>query len=85
MDKSSLQSIAVDLKRAAMGYHSGSVRMADVFLNEALRRIMNESKGLSNPLKMVFREIRKLQYESDIKRRAEYSLTFSTMLLSLAK
>ena len=34
----SLSSISMDLERVAMGYQRGSVKMADRFLEEALKR-----------------------------------------------
>ena len=34
----SLSSLAMDLKRAALGYHRGSNKMADRFFAEALKR-----------------------------------------------
>ena len=40
MDKTyiALSSLAMDLKRVALGYHRGSKDMADKFLKEALKR-----------------------------------------------
>ena len=33
-----LQAMALDLKRVAIGYHSGSITMADIFFKEVVKR-----------------------------------------------
>lgn len=81
-----MQAMALDLKRAAMGYYSGSVRMADIFLSEVMKRISNLENGLLNePQKKIIKRIEFLPQEVDKMRRAEYSLTYSTLLLQFSR
>ena len=81
-----LQAMAVDLKRVAIGYHSGSVRMADRFLQEVMQRIeLLQYSSLSSSMKKLLKKIEKLPKEKNIDKRAEDALLYSTLFLSFSK
>lgn len=69
-----LESMASDLKRVAMGLHRGSDKMAQRFLEEALKR-RDEVE-----IKIVKPYIRKLLTRLDKDIDAENALMFSTLI-----
>lgn len=69
-----LESMASDLKRVAMGLHRGSDKMAQRFLEEALKR-RDEVE-----IKIVKPYIRKLLTRLDKDIDAENALMFSTLV-----
>jgi hypothetical protein len=81
-----LQSIALDLKRVAIGYNAGSFKMADRFLEEAIKRKMQlNMQMLSDSVKKVVIMIEEIGKSSNYHYRADRALTYSTILLSLVK
>lgn len=76
-----LSSLAMDLKRVALGYHRGSVTMADRFLKEALKRKEEIDTTLVKPyVKKLLDKLDVLAKEKDIMRKAEDALMYSTLL-----
>ncbi len=81
-----LQTIALDLKRVAIGYHSGSIQMADRFLQEVIKREKQlDFLSLSQTMKKLVKKVEKLSEEKDFKKRAEDALLYSTLFLSFSK
>jgi hypothetical protein len=81
-----LQAMALDLKRVAIGYHSGSIIMADRFLQEVItRKSQLDMSSLSHGLQKVLEKVDLLDSEQNHTKRAEDALTFSTIFLSLSK
>lgn len=84
-DKFAIESLAMDLKRVALGYYNGSERSAKRFSEEALKR--KDEIGIAN-LKPYFR--RKLQSlpeilaQKDKKKLAEDALMYSTIVQNYA-
>ena len=81
-----IQAMALDLKRVAIGYHSGSIKMADRFLQEALKRKQQvDLSSLPPVMKKLLKKMDTLPQEENIQKRAEDALLYSTLFLSFAK
>jgi hypothetical protein len=81
-----LESMALDLKRVALGSHSHSTRMAERFLQEVFKRSeMLDKSTLSNPLKMVLNNMTKQLKLENIHRLPDDALMYSTLLISFSK
>lgn len=81
-----LQSIALDLKRVALGYHSGSIKMADRFLLEIMRRKTQlDISLLSDTVKKLLTHIDKIQQEKNFKKKADDALMYSNLFISFSK
>ena len=84
-DKFAIESLALDLKRVALGYYNGSERTAKRFSEEALKR--KDEISIVN-LKPYFR--RKIQSlpamlsQKDKKKLAEDALMYSTLVQNYA-
>ena len=81
-----LESMALDLKRVALGAHSKSYKMADRFLQEVLKRndlldTRNFPKSLKKVLKLMVKQLRL----HDTNRLADDALLYSTILISFSK
>jgi len=76
-----IESLVMDLKRVAIGYHRGSLMMAKRFSEEALKRKdeINQS-GLKPYIKNLLSGIDKTLKENDTQKIAEDSLMISTLL-----
>ena len=76
----SLSSISMDLERVAMGYQRGSVKMADRFLEEALKR-RNEidQKEVRPYIKDLLFQLDNLKNEKDKQKVAEDALMYSIL------
>ena len=76
----SLSSISMDLERVAMGYQRGSVKMADRFLEEALKR-RNEidQKKVRPYIKDLLFQLDNLKNEKDKQKVAEDALMYSIL------
>lgn len=80
-----ISSLAMDLKRVAMGYHRGSNKMADRFSDEALKR-KNEIKlsEVKPYLREFIRTLPKILKQKDKERIAEDALMYSTIFQNYA-
>jgi hypothetical protein len=87
MDKNkiALSSLAMDLRRAAMGYYRGSSKMADRFLQEAGKRKMEIDTTLIKPyLKGLISKLDDICKEEDDKQKAEDALMYSILFQNAA-
>lgn len=81
-----LASLAMDLKRVALGYHRGSVAMADRFLIEALKRKEEIDVSMIKPyVKKLLDKLTVLEREKDRDKKAEDALMYSTLFQNAAK
>lgn len=79
-----LGSLALDLKRAALGYYKGSFKTADTFLKEAFKRKKEiKAKSLKPYLRNVLNKIEDLKSQNK-KRLAEDALMYSTIIQNAA-
>jgi len=83
--KELLGALAMDLKRVALGYHGGSTKTAERFLEEAMKRqkelqIKKNSPYLNNLLK----SLTKLAREKSKEKLAEDALMYSTLFQNYA-
>jgi hypothetical protein len=75
-----LSSLAMDLKRAAIGLNRGSYKMANRFFEEVLKRKQELEEGnLKNYIKTILLRVEKLGGE-DKDKKAEDFLMYSTII-----
>ncbi|MBI2074207.1 MAG: hypothetical protein HYT83_00040 [Candidatus Levybacteria bacterium] len=80
-----LSSIAMDLKRVALGYHRGSIKTASRFLDEAIKRKSDVDTTTVKPyVKNLLQKIDSLKKEKDTNRIAEDALMYSTLFQNAA-
>ena len=80
-----LSSMAMDLKRVALGYHRGSNIMAERFLEEALKRKNDLDISKLKPyLKKIIQNLERIQSQKDKHEVAEYALLCSTLIQNAA-
>lgn len=87
MDKNylALSSIAMDLKRVAIGYHNGSIQMANRFFRESLiRRAEIDTKAVAPYMRKLLKKLPKIISSHDKGKIAEDALVFSTLLQNAA-
>ena len=84
-DRELIGALAMDLKRVALGYHRGSTKMAQRFLEEALKR-QKELQNKKNPpyLKKLLKSLGKLNRQRNKKKLAEDALMYSTLFQNYA-
>ena len=76
-----LESLVMDLKRVAVGYHRGSITMAKRFSEEALKREQEIDKSRVKPyIKKILQEIDQILHGKDEQKIAEDTLMISTLL-----
>ncbi len=81
-----LESMALDLKRVALGYHSNSIKMAERFLQEVYKRNNQlDKRRLSKSLTRILTKMRQQLKNTNMKRLADDALMYSTLLLSYSK
>lgn len=83
MDKNkiTLTSLALDLKRVALGYHRGSNDMAKRFLEEALKREKEIDRNSVKPyIRTVLDNIKSIGNQKNKVDIAEDALMYSTLL-----
>lgn len=90
MDKNkiALSSLALDLKRVALGYWRGSKSMSERFFEEALKRKAEIDSRKTKPyVKSLLENFEKIRFGEDDKRKAEDALMYSILFqnASLAK
>ena len=75
-----LSSLAMDLKRVALGYHQGSNTMANRFLTEALKRKDEiDTKEVKPYVVNLLGKLNVLAKEKDTSQIAEDALMYSTL------
>lgn len=80
-----ISSLAMDLKRVAIGYHSGSNKMAERFRKEALKRKSEIKLSEVKPyLHKFLKWLPKILAKDDKKRVAEDALMYSTIFQNYA-
>lgn len=80
-----LSSLAMDLKRVALGYHRRSIIMANRFLQEALKRRSEIDTTTVKPyVKKLLNKLDSLAAEKDTDRIAEDALMYSTLFQNAA-
>lgn len=79
-----IESLAMDLKRVALGLYKGSYAMADRFKQEALSRSQElEGYSLDNHLQKLLQGTRRA-LKTDRERTAEDALMYSTLFQNFA-
>ncbi len=80
-----LGSIALDLQRVALGYHRGSLTMANRFHKEALKRKEEIDENSVKPyIKKLLGNIEHITLEKDKEKVAENALLYSILLQNAA-
>lgn len=80
-----LSSLAMDLKRAALGYHRDSIGTARRFFQEAIKRREEIDQLSIKPyLRKLLLSIEKAANQEDKKKAAEDLLMYSTILQNAA-
>lgn len=80
-----LGALAMDLKRAALGYHRGSLGTAHRFFEEALKRKKEIDQASVKPyIRKLLSRIDSLGSQRDTERIAEDALMYSTLLQNAA-
>ncbi len=80
MNKIAIESLSMDLLRVALGYHRGSTKMAERFLEEALKRSSEVNKSEIKPYFVcVLNKIQSSLSEGDLDKRAEDALMYSVI------
>ena len=81
-----LESMALDLKRVALGSHSHSTKMAERFLQEVFKRNeMLDTTTLSATLKTLLSTMIEQLTLGNTQRLADDALMYSTLLISFSK
>jgi len=85
-NKITIESLSMDLLRVALGYHKKSIKMADRFREEALRRCSEIAISQLRPdFVRILNKIPPALSENDIEKRAEDSLMYSTLCKNYAR
>lgn len=80
-NKLALASLAMDLKRVALGYYNDQNKVADKFLEEAIKRKKEINQKLVKPhIRRVLADLDKLNLKEDKKDVAEDALMYSTLI-----
>lgn len=84
-DRETIGALAMDLKRVALGYHRGSTKMAERFLQEVIKRQKELKIRKNSPyLNKLLRSLTKLTREKDKEKLAEDALMYSTLFQNYA-
>lgn len=79
-----IESLAMDLKRVALGLHRGSYQMANRFKEEALKREQElENQSVKGYLKKLLQKTKDMLKDSS-ERTAEDALMYSTLFQNFA-
>lgn len=80
-NKLALESLVMDLKRVALGYHRGSMGMSKRFSEEALKRKQEIKEDSLKPyIRNILHSLELLLHDNDTKKVAENALMTSTLL-----
>jgi len=74
-----ISSLAMDLKRVALGYYKGSDRTASRFAQEVLKR-KEEINDVKPYIKRILNKLPQTLTQKDKMKLAEYALMYSTLL-----
>lgn len=81
-----LQAMALDLKRVALGYHSGSIKMAEKFTAETVKRsFLLDKNTLPLAIHKTVNNIQNPDSNSNTQKLADDALMFSNILLSYSR
>lgn len=81
MNKIALESLIMDLKRVALGYHRGSMVMAKRFSEESLKRKQEIDQAQVKPyIRSILNQLEHLFQNENISKISEDALMFSTLL-----
>lgn len=84
-DQELLGSLALDLRRVAMGYHRGSDRMACMFANEArMRAEQLQDAPLAQYLAGLIGQLKRILGQRDHQKLAEDALMYSILFQNAA-
>lgn len=85
-NKIAIESLSMDLLRVALGYHKGSVKMAERFSEEALRRIDEIQTADVKPyFAKILNKLPKELSQKDTNSLAEDALMYSVLCKNYAK
>lgn len=85
MNKIVFGSLAMDLKRVALGYNRGSISMAMRFLKEVYKRKEEiDSNSVKPYIKKLMLRLDSLKTEKDTQKLAEDALMYSTLFQNAA-
>jgi len=80
-----IASMAMDLKRVAVGFYNGSTKIAKRFSEEALKRREEIDEDKLKPyLKKFYNKLPEILDQKDEKKIAEDALTYSTIFQNYA-
>ena len=83
--KIALSSLALDLRRVALGYHRHSKEMAERFFDEALKRKEEIDKSQVKPyINNLLLKLESLKLEKRDEDKAENALMYSTLFQNAA-
>ena len=81
-----IESLSMDLMRVALGYHRNSIKMADRFADEALRRIDEIDRlKVKSYFKNVLNRLYLILKNKDTDRIAEDTLMYSSICRNYSK
>lgn len=84
-NKIALGSLAMDLNRVAMGYQRGSIKMAEVFMLEAMKRKEEVDLVTVKPyIRDLLSKLEEMKNEKDKQKVAEDALMYSTLFQNAA-
>ena len=87
MDKNNiiLGSLSMDLKRVALGYHKNSTKMAEVFLDEAMKRRNEVDLAKVKPyIRKLLNNLVNIKNKANKQKVAEDALMYSTLFQNAA-
>lgn len=80
-NKIALESLSMDLLRVAIGLNRGSVKMAETFQKEAIKRRSEIELNLLKPyMQKILSNIDSLTRNTDNNQKAEQALMYSTLI-----
>lgn len=84
--KIAIESLSMDLMRVALGYQGNSIKMAERFSEESLKRISEINKSSVRPyFAKILDKIPHTLASSDTEKKAEDSLMYSTLCKNYAR
>jgi len=85
-DKIAIESLSMDLMRVALGFHRNSLKMAERFSEESIKRVSEIQKENVKPyFSKILKKIPLILADTDIDRKAENALMYSTLCKNYAR